>query len=274
MEREAGRKALYRDPKHALVGGVCAGIAERLDIDMLLARVAAVVALIMTCGLAGLVYLALWTVLPVKPVRTTFVEVQPRRVRSERYGHVVTTELDAQRREHNADRASEEEASWQPRRRVIGEEGLRAYRRPLVCFLASCLIVTIAIVLILAVIPNLDFMSFLPLYFIPLGILLVAEPGAARSAIVRACIMILCIEACSLFLPFTLGVTGYESLGLFGPSTFITWLIALVIMFAAIVFENPACYLFAVLLIFMAITISFYDFGFFDSAAMFSSSRV
>ena len=60
----ANRPRLSRDTEGALLGGVCAGIARRLDIDPALVRVGAVVLTIATGGIAALAYGLLWVILP------------------------------------------------------------------------------------------------------------------------------------------------------------------------------------------------------------------
>ena len=59
-------KRLYRDIKNGKIAGVCAGIAEYFNIDVVIVRLLAIVLLF--CGGAGLVgYIAAWIITPVKP---------------------------------------------------------------------------------------------------------------------------------------------------------------------------------------------------------------
>ena len=56
---------LYRSNRDVMIGGVCAGIAEWLDWDPTLVRVAYVLLSILSAGFPGtLVYLILWAVMP------------------------------------------------------------------------------------------------------------------------------------------------------------------------------------------------------------------
>lgn len=56
---------LYRDKEHAMLGGVCAGLANRFDVDPTLVRVGAIALAIVTAALpVALVYIALWIVMP------------------------------------------------------------------------------------------------------------------------------------------------------------------------------------------------------------------
>jgi len=61
------RKQLKRSGDGALLGGVCAGIGVRLDIDPALIRVAAIIATFVTGGLGMIIYSLLWLMLPVTP---------------------------------------------------------------------------------------------------------------------------------------------------------------------------------------------------------------
>ncbi|MDO5041944.1 MAG: PspC domain-containing protein [Slackia sp.] len=54
---------LYRSDDE-VVSGVCAGVAERLDIDPAAARILAVLLTVCTMGLAAIVYVVMWLVLP------------------------------------------------------------------------------------------------------------------------------------------------------------------------------------------------------------------
>jgi phage shock protein PspC (stress-responsive transcriptional regulator) len=60
---------LMRSRDAALVGGVCAGLASRLDIDPVLVRIATVIVTLATGGLGAIAYGLLWLLLPVDPRR-------------------------------------------------------------------------------------------------------------------------------------------------------------------------------------------------------------
>lgn len=59
------RFSLYRHPSDKLIGGVCGGLGDYLNIDPTLVRILWVVATITTGGGGFLAYLALWLLLPV-----------------------------------------------------------------------------------------------------------------------------------------------------------------------------------------------------------------
>lgn len=80
-------KRLYRS-RDALVGGVCAGVAEYFDIDPIVARILAVVLTLASAGALGIAYIALWVILPLSPDPAAPVDVRPESVRSDTYGSV------------------------------------------------------------------------------------------------------------------------------------------------------------------------------------------
>ena len=55
---------LTRQREHAMLGGVCAGIAASYNIDVTLVRIAFVLIALVTSGLGILFYLAAWLVIP------------------------------------------------------------------------------------------------------------------------------------------------------------------------------------------------------------------
>lgn len=56
---------IYRDTEHAMLGGVCAGIANRFDTDPTLVRIATIIIAIATAAIpVALIYLVLWIIVP------------------------------------------------------------------------------------------------------------------------------------------------------------------------------------------------------------------
>ena len=269
MVNEAYKKTLYRDSKHAIISGVCAGIAQRLDVDALLVRVAALVAFVMTLGLVSFVYLVLWTVLPVRVSQSGFIDVEPSRVRSEYFDKVITLDDGAARTERSEDPANEEEPIPSARSRRLAKI-VNELQIPLISCILLCILVTLIGMVAAGIAESNGFVSFIPLYLIPLGVFLFMVPNSTHSLVVRACFMVLCFEACAILLPFTMGIVSYESMGLLGGITFLIWLIAFIALIAALVFGNTACYLLSIALIFTAIIVSFYDFGFFTTVVSVS----
>ena len=80
-------RRLYRS-RDALIGGVCAGMAEYFDIDPVVVRILAVVLTIASAGAFAIAYVALWILLPLSPDPSEPVDVQPESVHSETYGPI------------------------------------------------------------------------------------------------------------------------------------------------------------------------------------------
>ena len=75
--------------RDALLGGVCAGVAEYFDVDPVVVRILVVVLTVASAGLLGVAYVAMWAVLPKAPEVVVPVEVEPQSVRSDTYGDVT-----------------------------------------------------------------------------------------------------------------------------------------------------------------------------------------
>jgi len=59
-------KKLYRKPKEQMIAGVCAGLAEYLNLDLVIVRLIFVLLLLMG-GHGLLIYVILWIIMPVQP---------------------------------------------------------------------------------------------------------------------------------------------------------------------------------------------------------------
>lgn len=93
-------KRFYRS-RDALIGGVCAGIAEYFDIDPIVVRILAVVFTFATAGTLIVAYIALWFILPLAPDPAAPVDVQPESVHSDTYGPI---DYEAAKRKAHAER--------------------------------------------------------------------------------------------------------------------------------------------------------------------------
>lgn len=80
---------LYR-AKYGRVAGICAGIAERCNLSTHTVRSAFLLLMVVTLGMAGVVYLVLWQILPVREGASEPVDVVPYTAHSMRY-HLVST---------------------------------------------------------------------------------------------------------------------------------------------------------------------------------------
>ncbi len=58
------RKRLYRNKKEKMVGGVCAGIGDFLDIDPTIVRLTWAILTILSVGVGLIAYLVAWAIIP------------------------------------------------------------------------------------------------------------------------------------------------------------------------------------------------------------------
>ena len=82
------QKHIYRSSE-GILGGVCAGVAERFDFDTSLLRILVVVLSVLSMGAFALFYLAVWLILPEKPKSPEALDVDPAAFHSEVYEQVV-----------------------------------------------------------------------------------------------------------------------------------------------------------------------------------------
>ena len=77
-------KRLLRSRK-ALIGGVCAGVADYFNVDPVIVRIIMVVFTLASGGLLGIAYILLWIVLPLEPKEEAPLDVHPQSVRIRRH---------------------------------------------------------------------------------------------------------------------------------------------------------------------------------------------
>ena len=87
MATQAVDKVVCRSCEASL-GGVCAGLAERFDLDPIVVRILAVFITLLTAGLGLLVYVALWVRLPRDSQPDAPYEVLPESAESSAFGSV------------------------------------------------------------------------------------------------------------------------------------------------------------------------------------------
>ena len=60
-------KRLYRSKKERILGGVCGGLAEHIDVDPSIIRLVWIVVTLVSIGLGIIIYLAAWIIVPEDP---------------------------------------------------------------------------------------------------------------------------------------------------------------------------------------------------------------
>jgi len=60
-------KRLYRSKKERILGGVCSGLGEHLDVDPTVIRLIWVVVTVLSFGTGIIVYILAWIIIPEEP---------------------------------------------------------------------------------------------------------------------------------------------------------------------------------------------------------------
>jgi phage shock protein C len=60
-------KRLYRSTRNRMLGGVCAGLGDHLDVDPSVIRLIWVAVTILSIGIGIIVYIIAWIIVPVEP---------------------------------------------------------------------------------------------------------------------------------------------------------------------------------------------------------------
>jgi phage shock protein PspC (stress-responsive transcriptional regulator) len=70
-------KRLYRSKKEQMLGGICGGLAEYIEVDPSIIRLVFVVLIVLSWGIFILVYIAAWIIVPVSPEESTLLTTRP-----------------------------------------------------------------------------------------------------------------------------------------------------------------------------------------------------
>jgi phage shock protein C len=60
-------KRLYRGTRNRMLGGVCAGLGEHLDVDPTIIRLVWVAVTLLSIGIGIIVYIIAWVIVPEEP---------------------------------------------------------------------------------------------------------------------------------------------------------------------------------------------------------------
>ncbi len=277
-------RQLHRS-RSALIGGVCAGIAEYLDVDPVVLRILWVAFTILSCGLLAFFYVALWVALPKAPMHPKPVVVEPKAVRSDTFGDVDCLRargrcMDAARLARSSRYAGSAHLPPAPPARAAAAAGMPAEgdrdaesavsgsvsvsHQPsaivISCVLfAGCLLLSIGFAFALsALVPGVSWWQCWPVLLLVIGIMRMAVPGAEG---VRALAFSWGLCACSLgalLLPMSMGFLSWESLELGVRMLFPVLIIGFVLVVAGIRLHAPLLILAAaaVFVLFCVTTVS------------------
>lgn len=195
MAKQSADKRLYRT-QDAYLGGVCAGIAHRFDLDTIIVRIMAIVLVVATLGLGAIAYVVLWIILPQQTSSDMPCDVTPEQAESSAYGFM--------------DLAS---PTLNARATASGDEKLPLISRiaVAVCLLLLFIMVTTSVS---PMISGTSWWQFWPIGFVIMGLSLIVLPVYNRyatqwhaSGIVLTAIALSCI-------PMSLGIMSWHTFAL------------------------------------------------------------
>ena len=64
-------KRLYRSRKERMLGGICGGLGEHIDVDPTIIRMVLVVVTLFSLGIGIIVYIIAWILIPESPGEST-----------------------------------------------------------------------------------------------------------------------------------------------------------------------------------------------------------
>jgi phage shock protein PspC (stress-responsive transcriptional regulator) len=106
FERKKNRR-LYRDPDNAVIGGVCAGLAEYFDMDNVLMRILFIILTLLAGGIPVIIYIVLWIAVPKAVTAAQKLEMRGEKITVSNIGKTVREEYESVK--DNLRRASESE---------------------------------------------------------------------------------------------------------------------------------------------------------------------
>lgn len=210
-----------------VIAGVCSGIADRLDVDVVVARVTAVVLFICTVGLITIPYIVLAIVLPAAETEDNLLEVKPTSVVSDRYEQVVEVKKPANAKTteqygvhadagHVPPKPPEDGGVETPAHVYIPYRHEKENAVPEGSYQHIALVVAIAVATtaffvmvansIISRHPEWDLIDFWPELLVVAGVTLLVCFYERLSFVVRLSALLFCIELCLALLPFTLGI--------------------------------------------------------------------
>ena len=226
------KRTLARNEDNALFGGVCAGIADYVDMDSILIRVAAIILGIFTLGIAVIPYVIMWAVLPSYAApRDSLVDVDPLNVQTSSTPGVAEPT-------------------------PIKEDSAKQKQHPVLIafFLAILLILLFSMFAnnMVGRVPDLELIQFIPIAFVVLGIVVLVVPLHRWALPIRVCGFILCIELCLYFLGFTLLEIPFDVLGKTGPVPSLLWIASFFVFITALVCKEDTLFVVTVVLTLIA----------------------
>ena len=193
---EKRKRKLYR-VEDGLVGGVCAGLAECYDVDIVVPRILAVLIVLVTFGLGTFAYLILWIRLPERAAQPASdpYDVRPDYVGSDTHGALAAS-LGALSAQASAD-------------------GPRRSTTSLVARVAAAVLLAVLFLVVAAMVPPLlpgsEWWQFWPVALLVAGVFLVIIPIRSDHEMAWHVIGIVITSFAAMALPMSLDIVSWNS---------------------------------------------------------------
>ena len=180
-----------------MLGGVCAGIAQRLDADAIVVRIFVVLLTCVTAGLAAIAYAIMWARMPLEPEGPVLFDIMPERAESSAYGLISGDGKAASCQAANAgDRAP----------------GTMPVLVRLALAVALVVLFLIVSTNICPYVPGTRWWQFWPVGFMIAGVCLIVFPVNSEFEVMWHALGIVVTSVFAMVLPATLGITTWASL--------------------------------------------------------------
>ena len=193
----------------AAIGGVCAGLAERYELDPIVVRILAVLIALLTAGLGVIAYIVLWVRLPRAPESDAPYEIRPESAESSAFGSVDCETG----RAANRSRSKQGGISFMARFAIA----------------AGLMLLFLAVAVGLSpLLPGTEWWEFWPLALVISGLCLIVIPIPTSFEAAWHALGIVVVSVAVMLLPMSLGVLSWETI----PYAFSqAWLFLLVGLF-------------------------------------------
>lgn len=192
MAMQVAESRVYRS-RNAIVGGVCAGIADRYDLDPIVVRVLAVLIACMTFGLGAIAYIILWVNLPRRSEMDVPYEVVPESAESSAFGSV----------DHATGLADGDS-------RKYGTSGLSMVGRLAIAVGLMLLFLFVAMN-IAPMVPGTEWWQFWPIGLLLVGLCLIIVPIPTSHAVAWHALGIVTLSFAATMLPMSLDIISWSS---------------------------------------------------------------
>ena len=189
-------RQLYRS-RNAVLGGVCAGIAERIDADAIVVRIFAVLLVCVTFGLAAIAYAVMWVRLPLEPEGPEPFEVMPENAESNMFGTIAYYEDGTVLRNKSLDQPT--------------SGGIPIFAR-LAVAVGLMLLFLVVSINVSPLVPGTQWWQFWPLAFMIVGLCLMIVPMRSKFEALWHAIGIVITSAAALLLPIVLEIAPSGSI--------------------------------------------------------------